>query len=62
MDRDQKPVEPNMTREARERRRRLALSFDRAAITHEQALTEARAMVENLKRQPGYQPAPKKPI
>jgi len=58
MDNDQQPVDPHMTPEARARRRRLSESFDRAASTPEEALEEARAMLEELKRDPRYKPLP----
>lgn len=60
MNHDQERVELHMTPQARERRTRLAEAFDRAATTPEQAFEEAQAMLEELKRHPGYRPAPGK--
>lgn len=58
MDKDQQPVEPHMTPEARALRRRLSESFDRAASTPEESLEHARALLEDLKRDPRYEPLP----
>lgn len=58
MEQDQHPVEPHLTPEAIERRRRLGEQFDRAAHSFEESLEHARAMLEELKRDPRYQPVP----
>lgn len=61
MDEELQPVELHMTPEARARRRRLSESFDRAASTPEEALENGQALVEDLKRDGRYLPAPKSP-
>lgn len=59
MDQGQTPAEHHLTPEAQARRRRLGEQFDRAASTIEESLEHAQAMLDELKRDSRYQPAPK---
>lgn len=57
MDEDPQPtIGPHLTPEARTRRRRLGKQFDRAASTIAESAEHAQAMLEELKRDPRYQP------
>ncbi len=58
MDDDHQPTEPHLTPEAYALRRRLSEQFDRAAHTFEESLEHARALIEELKRDPRYKPLP----
>lgn len=58
MDDDHQPIEPHLTPEAYALRRRLSEQFDRAAHNFDESLEHARAMLEDLKRDPRYQPVP----
>lgn len=53
-------IEPHRTEEAYARRRKLGADFDRAAVTPGEALEHALVMVEELKRDSRWQPAPVK--
>jgi hypothetical protein len=51
-------VAPHLTDAAQARRRRLGTQFARAASTDEESLANARAMLETLKRDSRWKPAP----
>ncbi len=59
MDNDLPQTHPHLTPEAQARRRRLGEQFDRAACTADESLENALAMVEQLKPNRWYLPAPK---
>lgn len=58
MTQEQPPLEPHRTAEAYARRLRFGEQFDRGALTGEEALQDALLMVEELKRDPRWQPHP----
>lgn len=59
MTEDQLSLEPHLTEEAHALRRRLAAQFDRASVNGEQSLANALSMLEELKRDERWQPAPR---
>ncbi len=58
LQRTQPTVEPHLTSEAYARRRLMRAQFTKAASSNEQSLANALAMVEQLKRDSRWQPAP----
>lgn len=58
MNEDQRPPQRHLTGEAQALRQRLAAQFDRASVNDEQALVNALAMLEELKRDGRWRPAP----
>jgi hypothetical protein len=58
MNEDQQSHDPHLTEEAHALRRRLAAQFDRASANDEQALVNASAMLEELKHDGRWRPAP----
>lgn len=58
MNEDQHPCEPHLTEQAHALRRRLAAQFDKASANDEQALINALAMLEELKHDGRWRPAP----
>lgn len=59
MNEDPHPRDPHLSEEAHALRRRLAAQFDRASVNDEQALVNAVAMLEELKRDERWGPAPR---